>query len=236
MRRLNLTVPSLFALTVLAGCASGPPVAARQPYMGEEIDRPDRIIVHDFAATSTDVPPESDLAGRIAGYLVPQTAGQIETGRTLGAQVALNLVAEIQNMGLPAVWAGSQLAPQAGDLVIRGYFVSVVQDSAGERMLVGFSSETADLRTIVEGYLGADQWQRRLETGLTGTGSEKVPYSLADFTTLAATGSPLDLVTGGTSNLKRERKDPPTIKDAAQATASEIADQLRMKFREQGWI
>jgi hypothetical protein len=48
MRLLNLTVPSLFALIILLGCASNTDVAARQLYRGEKIDRPDRIIVHEL--------------------------------------------------------------------------------------------------------------------------------------------------------------------------------------------
>ncbi|MCL7421875.1 MAG: hypothetical protein M8364_13315 [Methylobacter sp.] len=57
-----------------------------------------------------------------------------------------------------------------------------------------------------------------------------------NFATLAVTGNPLDLVASGTSKLKSERNDPPTIWGAAQGTAREIADQLRTKFKKQGWI
>ncbi|WAK03858.1 DUF4410 domain-containing protein [Methylobacter sp. YRD-M1] len=236
MRRLNLTVPSLFALTVLVGCASGIQIAARQPYMGEKIDRPDRIIVHDFAAAPGDILPESALAGRFAGHPAPQTPEQIETGRTLAAQVAQNLVTEIQDMGLPAVYAAGQPAPQIGDLVIRGYFVSINQDCLGEHMLIGLSSKTADLRTLVEGHLEMDQGLFRLGTGQLEPGGSKTPGMPMGFISLAATGSPLDLIVNGASRLEGERKGPATLVDAAQATAKEIAYQLKGKFREQGWI
>jgi hypothetical protein len=48
MRLHNLTVPSLFALIILLGCASNTDVTVRQPYIGEKIDRPDRIIAHEL--------------------------------------------------------------------------------------------------------------------------------------------------------------------------------------------
>ena len=51
------------------------------------------------------------------------TPEQIATGRKLGAEVARDLVTEIQNMGLPAVLAAGQPPPNVGDLVIMGYFV-----------------------------------------------------------------------------------------------------------------
>lgn len=236
MRRLNLTVSSLFALTILVGCASGTQIAARQPFMGEKIDRPDRIIVHDFAATPGDVSSDFALAGRFAGYPALQTPEQIETGRTLGAEVAQNLVAEIQDMGLSAVYAAGQPAPQIGDLVIRGYFVSIDQNCLGERMLIGLSSKTADLRTLVEGHLEMDQGLFRFGTGQLEPVGSKSPGMPMGFISLAATGSPLDLIVNGASRLEGERKGPATLVDAAQATAKEIAYQLKGRFREQGWI
>jgi hypothetical protein len=56
MNALRRVAPCLFALVLVAGCASTT-VTARQPYAGEKIARPDRIIVHDFAATPADVRP-----------------------------------------------------------------------------------------------------------------------------------------------------------------------------------
>ncbi len=235
MRQLNLAAPSLFILAVLAGCASTA-FNERQSYTGEMIARPDRIVVYDFAATLADVPSESALAGLSVEHPIPQTPEQIETGRTLGVQVAQNLVVEIQGMGLPAVQAMGQSAPQAGDLVIKGCFVSIGSGSAGKRVLIGFDSGTADLRSVVEGYLETDQGLYRLEKGLLEPGNGKKQGELASLATLAETGNPFDLIGDGTSKLKGERKGPPTIGDAAQGTAKEIADQLRVKFREQGWI
>ena len=48
-------------------------------------------------------------------------------------------------MGLPAVAAAGQPAPQVDDIVLRGYFVSVDEGSAGKRVLVGFGSGAAEL-------------------------------------------------------------------------------------------
>jgi hypothetical protein len=56
MKHIRLTVVSILALAVLAGCASSD-VSARRSYVGdEEIARPERIIVHSFAATPADIP------------------------------------------------------------------------------------------------------------------------------------------------------------------------------------
>ncbi len=99
MKSFSRVALCLFALVALAGCASTKVTGSRN-YQGERVARPDRIIVHDFAATPADIPAWSAAAGRHAAPSTPQTAEAIETGRKLGAQVAKELVAEIQEMGL----------------------------------------------------------------------------------------------------------------------------------------
>ena len=151
----------LFALVALAGCASTKVTGSRY-YQGERLARPDHIIVHDFAATPADIPAWSAAAGRYAAPSTPQTAEAIETGRNLGAQVAKQLVAEIRDMGLPAVLAADQPAPHVGDIVIIGYFESIDEGSAVKRIAIGFGSGGAKLTTQVEGYLMEDQGLRKL--------------------------------------------------------------------------
>jgi hypothetical protein len=133
MKKYGIAIAYLLTLFAVAGCASTE-VTERQSYVGDEkIARPDRIIVYDFAATPADVPADSVLVGRYDQHGTPQTAEEIEAGRKLGAQVAEDLVAQIQDMGLTAVRAAGEAAPRDGDIVIRGYFVSVEEGSAAKR-------------------------------------------------------------------------------------------------------
>ena len=110
MTPLSRAGPCLFALLLLAGCASTE-VTNRQTYSGEKLARPDRIIVYDFAATPDEVPAESTLAAAPPDATTPQTPKEIEEGRKLGAEVARQLVIDLQNMGLPAVQAEGQPPP-----------------------------------------------------------------------------------------------------------------------------
>jgi hypothetical protein len=66
MKPLSFAAAWLFAVVVVAGCASTE-VTERQRYDGEKLARPDRIIVHDFTANPADVPPESALAAQMTG-------------------------------------------------------------------------------------------------------------------------------------------------------------------------
>src|SRR5262249_17122725 len=164
MHALGHVVPCLFALVLVAECASTE-VASRQPYMGERIARPDRIIVYNFAATSADIPPWSAVAQQYAAHSTPQTAQEIEVGRKLGAHVAQELVAEPRGMGLPAVQAAGQSAPRMGDIMLIGYFESVDKGSAAERIALGFGAGAAHLKTALEAYLVAERGPRPLGSG-----------------------------------------------------------------------
>lgn len=225
----------LFVLAVLAGCASAK-VVSQQPYEGPRIARPERIIVHDFAATPADVPAGSAVVSEYSAPSTPMTPEQVATARKLGAEVAKDLVAEIQKMGLPAVRAAGQPPPRVGDLVIMGYFVTVQQGSAAERVLVGFGAGDADLKTVVEGYLMTDQGLRRLGGGEINSGGGKTPGVAVPLVVAAATANPIGLVISGAAKVYGEESGRTTIEGAGQRTASEIADQLKVAFQKQGWV
>jgi hypothetical protein len=145
-------------------------------------------------------------------------------------------VTEIQNMGLPAVLAAGQPPPQVGDLVIMGYFVSVQQGSAAERVLIGFGSGAADLKTVVEGYLMTAQGLRRLAYGELDSGGGKTPGVAAPLVVAAATHNPIGLVISGAAHVYGEESGRTTIEGGAQRTAEEIGDKLKVAFERQGWI
>jgi hypothetical protein len=224
----------LLAVMVVAGCASTE-VTERQRYQGAQLARPDRIIVHDFTANPAEVPPESAFAAQMAGAPTP-TAQQIEVGRELGAQVATDLVAELREMGLPAVRAAGQPPPRPDDIVLRGYFVSVDEGRVGRRVLVGFGSGAAELTTTVEAYQMTAEGLRPLGRGEISSGGGKLPGMVLPAAVVAATHSPIGLIVGGTAKATGEVTGSETIEGAAERTADEIAAQLRTAAEEQGWI
>jgi hypothetical protein len=225
----------VFALVAVAGCASTT-VTSRQPYEGGPIARPDRIIVYDFAATPADIPAGSAEVGQYGQPSAPQTAEEIDVGRKLGAQVAKELVAQIRDMGLPAVQAAGQPAPRPGDIVIMGYFESVDTGSATKRIVLGFGSGAAALRTAVDGYLMTDQGLRRLGSGTVDSAGGKAPGVLIPIAVVAATGNPIGLIVSTAAKTEGQLSGRTTIEGAGKRTAKEIADQLRVAFQKQGWI
>jgi hypothetical protein len=131
------------------------------------------IWVYNFAATSSDVPSDSAWSGQFSEQT--QTPEQIAEGRKVGAEIATELVEQIQKMGMPAAEAVQGTIPQVNDLEIRGYLVSVEQGSAAKRIVVGFGSGASDLEVAVEGYQVTPQGLRELGTGDVSAESGKSP-------------------------------------------------------------
>ena len=233
--KLHRIVTCMFAMIVLAGCASTK-VSNVQSYEGERIARPDRIIVYDFAATPADVPAWSATAGQYSDHITSQTPAEISVGRKLGAQVAKELVSEIRNMGLPAVQAAGQPEPRVGDIVIMGYFESVDSGSLTKRIVLGFGSGSAHLNTAVEAYLMTDKGLRRLGSGDVDAAGGKAPGVAVPLVMVAATGNPIGLIVSSAAKAEGELSGRTTIEGAAKRTAKKIADQLQIAFKKQGWI
>lgn len=235
MRPVTRVVPALLALLLLSGCAKTS-VTERQGYEGPPLARPDRIIVYDFAANASDLPAGYDLAVAVGPPSTPPTANNVELGRKLGAEVAKDLVTELQTAGLPAVGAAGQPAPRIGDLTIVGYFVSVDSGSIAKRMALGFGSGAAELSTVVEVYLMTDRGLRRLGSGELKSTGPKTPGEALPLAVTVATGNPIGLIVSSAMKIGGEVSGMSTVEGSAKRTAKEIADQLKAAAQRQGWI
>ncbi len=236
MKNLGLFIIMLCGLLLLAGCASSD-VTMRRSNVGEEqIPRPNRIIVHNFAATPDDIPEESAIADLYARRETPQTEEEIELGRKLGAQVADRLVREILNMGLPAEPAGMGPQPKQGNVVLHGEFISIDEGSRAERMLVGFGVGASELKTLVEGFQVTATGLRPLGSAEFRSAGGKMPGIMVPLAAGIVTGRPgtTAAVAGGVNIL--QELGPESMRAAANRTAKDIAKILRDAFQKQGWI
>jgi hypothetical protein len=234
MKPLSRAAAWSLAFVVVAGCASTE-VTERERYEGAKLARPDRIIVYDFTADPADIPPYSAFAAQSADAPAP-TPEQAELARKLGAEIAKDLVADLRGMGLPAVPAAGQSPPQVNDIVLRGYFVSVDEGSAVKRVVVGFGSGAAELRTAVEGYQMTDQGLRQLGRGEVRSGGGEMPGVVVPLAVLAATANPIGLIVGGAIKGTGEATGSATIEGTARRTSDVIAEQLREAAERQEWI
>ncbi|MEW6440100.1 MAG: DUF4410 domain-containing protein [bacterium] len=235
MRPSRRVMTCLFVLVVAAGCASTK-VSEREVLVKGRIPRPDRILVYDFAASPADVPADSAIAGQLEEPGTPQTAEQIEAGRRVGAEIAAELVEQIHAMGLPAQRAALRTQPQINDVLIRGYLLSIEEGSAAKRVSIGFGSGKSELKTAVEGYQMTAQGLRKLGSGTVDSGGSKTPGGAVPLGVAIATGNPVGLIVSGGMKVYGEVSGSSKVEGRARATGKEIADQLRKRFEQEGWI
>jgi hypothetical protein len=235
MKFRNHIVMCLVALLVIAGCASTK-VTGRDELVTGRLPRPNTIWVHDFAATPADVPAESALAGQDLEHSTPQTAKEIAMGRQLGDEIASQLIEQINSMGMSAERASAGTTPQINDIVIRGYLISFNAGSAAKRIAIGFGSGASDIKVAAEGFQMTAQGLRKLGSGTTDATGGKAPGADLGVLGLLATHNPAGLIISSGIKIYGEESGRSTVKGRAKQTAKEIADVLKKRFQEQGWI
>ncbi len=233
----NLTIIAacLVAALFVTGCASTK-VSNREQLVTGKIPRPATIWVYDFVATPADVPANSALSDEKELDTTPQTAEQIAEGKKLGAQIATEMVTQINSFGMSAAQASADSKPKVNDLVIRGYLLSVQEGSAAKRVAIGFGSGAAELHTLVEGFQVTATGERKLGSGTVAADGGKSPGAVLGVAVFLATKNPAGLIISGGMHVYGEASGSSTVEGRAKSTAKEITDVLKQRFQEQGWI
>jgi hypothetical protein len=220
---------------VFAACASTN-VTQQTPAVSARLPRPNQIWVYDFIADPARVPVDASIGPGVSAPSKPLTADELESGRRLSAIITQGVVADIQAMGLPAVQAGPGATPQLGDGVIRGYLVSVQAGSTAKRFVIGFSAGSSEIDTVVESYVMTSQGLHQLGSKTLSSSGSKTPGIIAPAAVAIATANPIGLIVVGATRIFGEVSGSNTPEGRAKATADTIAEQLKVRFREQGWI
>jgi hypothetical protein len=219
---------------MVIGCATTK-VSNREELVTGNVPRPNQIWVYPFAATPADVPGNSALSGQ-AQYYAPQTSQQIAEGRSLGAQIAGELVQQINAMGMPAAIASAATRPQLNDIVIEGTILSVQQGSAAERVGIGFTAGESELQAAVEGFEMTKGGLRELGSGdLTSTG-DKTPGMGVGVASMVITHNPAGFVLSTGMKVYGEKSGTDTVEGRAKQIAEKVAGVLKQRFQQQGWI
>jgi hypothetical protein len=231
---LNLALAGC-VIGLLAGCASTN-VTSRDRLVYDKLPKPNNILVYDFSASPADAPADSSFASQTSTPATPATEEQIELGHKLGAAIAAELVTAIHEMGLPAEQVSAPTTPHINDIVLRGYLVSVDPGSTVKRMTIGFGAGGSELATAVDGYQMTSSGLRKLGSGTTAAKGAKGPGAALGAAGWLVTGNPVGLIVGGGMKIYGEASGNATIEGRAKATAKEIADVLKQRAQEEGWI
>jgi len=236
MKALSRVAVTVAASILLAGCATTKVSNVESDVGNQKLARPDHIYIYDFAATPADLPAGTVTAQSYAAPAKPRTAKEIDAARALSEAVASELASEIQAMGLPAEVASLTTTPAVGDILIRGQFESVEEGSAGKRLVLGFGSGSADLKTAVQVYRMTASGLQEMRSGSVDSGGGKTPGLLVPLGIAVATANPIGLVVMGAAKAEGEVSGRTTIEGSGKRTAEKIAAELKVGFQKQGWI
>ncbi len=231
--RIKYAIIAALVIVMAAGCAKTK-ITKREQLVTGPLPKPANIWVYDFAATPKDVPADSELAGKFES--APQTDEEIATGRKLGNLIAVDLVKQINAMGMSAKHAGASSKPQVNDLVLRGYLLSSEEGKTARRAIIGLGAGNTQLQVAAEGFQVTPSGLRKLGYGQSEATGSKTPGVGVGAATWAITGSPLGFIAASGMKLYGERSGKSKLEGRADQTAKEIADILKKRFQEQGWI
>jgi hypothetical protein len=231
----SLNITRLLAVVATIALVFASVCNGQQPAIGP-LPRPGNILIYDFAVVPAEVPANSAVAGQVDDSGTPQTDEQVAQGRKLCAQIVAQLVGAIHDMGMPAQQVPAGTRPQINDLLIRGFLVSIKEGDKAKRLVIGFGSGGSELRTVVEGYQMTPQGLRKLGAATVESGSRKTPGTAVGAATFIATANPAGLIVSSGIKVYGEASGNSTLEGRAKATAKEIADRLKLRFQEQGWI
>jgi hypothetical protein len=199
------------------------------------LPRPDTIWVYSFAGSPSDVPAESILTEQLSTFGMP-SPDQTAAGRKAGAEIAADLAANINAMGLRAVAAGPGSTPNIGDIVLHGYIVSLNAGSEEKRAIIGLGEGTSQLQVAVEGFQMTAQGLRELGAGATESTGAKTPGVGVGLLGSLVTHNPLGLIVTAGTQLDQDYTGKGGLSGRAEQTAKEIAGVLKTRFQQQGWI
>jgi Domain of unknown function (DUF4410) len=230
----------LFGVAMLAGCASTK-VTEQTPLTALGLARPNTIWVYNFVAAPSDMPPDSSLSGQLGEPSTPPTPEELETGRKYGAMIAQELAKDLRAMGMTTIEAGygAGVWPQNGDGVIRGYIVSTEGGGAkamAKRLVIGFGAGTAEMDTVVEGFVVTPQGLRKLGSGTLVASGNKTPGLVVPAAVAIAAANPVGLIVVGGLKIYGAASGRSGLEGRAKSTADEIAAQLKLRFQDRGWI
>jgi hypothetical protein len=114
--------------------------------------------------------------------------------------------------------------------------VSVQGGSGVIRVVIGFRAGSSEIDTVMEGYEMTAQGLRQLGSGTLSSSGSKTPGIIAPAAVAIATRNPIGLIVVGATRIYGEASGSNTPEGRAKATADAIAEQLKIRFREHGWI
>ncbi|HVN84759.1 MAG TPA: DUF4410 domain-containing protein [Candidatus Binatia bacterium] len=203
------------------------------------LQRPQRILVYDFAVTAQQVQENRGPIQELAN--ANDTATQSEREREIGFQVAdrlaEDLVAGIRALDLPAERARRSTPVPDNSLIINGAFLNIDEGNRLRRLVIGFGAGQSVVETKVKATAYALGSYRSVLEFSTHADSGTMPGAAVTMGAGAAAQggvtAGMAVANAGVSGVRTYRS---TVEAAAGRTADQAVAYLSEFFFRQGWI
>lgn len=220
---LCIGLPSSFAGPLAAKVK----VTTLQTYSGSPLPKPDKILIYDLVADSSDVQVDASQKIRprhiIAGDEKPEAIAH--KAQTV---FSAELQKKLEKTGLPVEHVAEDTAPSNNSLVVQGSFLSLRQGMKTERVVVGMGTGSAALQTKLDVRLKTSTDVILLSQFETETTKAK---NVGGAVPVAAGLNPAAVAAKSTITDRRK-----TLNAYASKTADASAAEILKAMAGQGWI
>ena len=226
------------AVAVLAGlaCAKATVKPTRTVLAGGPQQKPDRVLVYNFALTEEEVHLNRSPVAATARLLTkdPEESDEMKLGHVAAAALSNTLVAELNDIGIVAA-RGEGPPPDTGEiLLLHGEFLDIDEGNRLARSVVGFGAGATELHTRVEAsWVREGELERLGEVRTEAKGSKK-PGLVVPIGVGAATGVWMGVAVMGAGTAILEALGP--LEGNIKDTAEQIALFLGQRYVERGWL
>jgi hypothetical protein len=233
------TIALLLVTSLVGGCAQTV-VQPRLETRAQGLQRPDRILVFNFAVSTDEVSANQGVLARVraAASGTSQEQEELEIGRQVSNSLAEELVKGIQGLGLPAERAsGGTPIPPGNVLLISGHFLKVDEGNQLRRTMIGFGAGQSSVDTQVQVSMPSDRGSQVLLNFSTHADSGEAPGAAATMGVgAAATGGVSAAMAAANAGVGVAKTRRGSVESLANRSADQTVAYLSEFFAKQGWI
>ncbi len=240
--RIVFGLLTITMLAVAAGCA--PTNVQQQPpqrMTTTQMQRPDLVLVYDFAVSPDEVKLDTGLSADIMQKYQEhkgssRTAEELKVGHRVADALAEELVKKIRSYGLWAERAFSTPYGNAKDLLIKGQLLSIDEGNRTERVTIGLGAGRTSVQANVQVYELTPQGMKEVDT-LRGAAKSGRKPGMGEMMGIGAIAGHLlasTVVSGALAGATEMTSA--TVEADAKRLAEKIAQELGKFFVDKGWI
>lgn len=203
-----------------------------------KLARPDTILVYDFAVSADEVQLDAGVVGKVESKQSgkPRTQQELEVGHHVARIISLQLVIELNAMGMPARRAFGAPRSWGNIMVVEGQLASINEGNQAERVVIGLGTGASDVECRVQLYTTNASGLDVVETFTTSMKSGYMP-GMAETMGAGAIGGHLAVAAAASTGLHAiSEKLSGDVNAEAKRSAKAIGKQLRGYFEIQGWV